>query len=361
MSMFTINAVRANLTLQKWRSLGAIEGRNSTVHVAKDPQLNEVLVLKEITKESLDRQRITNYFLEAQILNEGKHPHVMPIRYAAEDEENIYITMPYYEAGSINKLMESKFLTVREIIKYSLDFLSGLMYIHIKDMIHLDVKPTNIIINDCDRAILTDFGLSRYLDEYGLAEQDWQYRSHRSPEAYDTVDRSIQDDIYQAGITIYRMCNGNVEFKSQLDALIQFCQGDAVMFGSYVKRGAFPDRNMFLPHIPNKLRKALKKAIHPDTDKRYKTVLELINALSVIDENLDWEYTINTSEDHHSWLLNRGSTQICLHVKPHNGEWFVYGEKATSKRVTQIKKVKKNVTTLPEAFAHVEQMLSESL
>ena len=83
-------------------------------------------------------------------------------------------------------------------------------------MLHLDVKPTNIIINDADRALLTDFGLSRYLNEYGLAEQELGYVKHISPQYLETTSRTMQDDIYQAGLTLYRMCNGNKNWKNSM-------------------------------------------------------------------------------------------------------------------------------------------------
>ena len=201
-------------------------------------------------QKSLDEQQVENYFLEAQMLNATSHPHIMPVRYAAQDENKIYITMPYYEKGSINSLINNRMLTVREIIKYSLDFLSGLLFIHIKGMLHLDVKPTNIIINDADRALLTDFGLSRYLNEYGLAEQELGYVKHISPQYLETTSRTMQDDIYQAGLTLYRMCNGNKELEKQYVPYIQGGRIDVPKFGQALINEEFPNRKLHLPHIP---------------------------------------------------------------------------------------------------------------
>lgn len=359
--MFILNRVRAQLSLDKWRSIGG-EGRNSKVWVACDTQLDQVLVLKEITKESLDQQNVENYFLEAKTLNEGNHPHVMPVRYAAEDEENIYITMPYYEKGSINGLIDQKMLTVRDIVKYSLDFLSGLLYIHIKGMLHLDIKPTNVIINDFDRAILTDFGLSRYLDEDGFANQAWQYRYHRSPESYETNDKTVLDDIYQAGLTMYRMCYGNSVFHAQYQSLLMQENGDSNRVTAYIKAGSFPDRGYGLPHIPTKLRNIVKKAIHHNPDRRYQSVLDIINDLSKIDEYLDWEYTVNEDSTKFSWSYNKETSIITLNLEEQASKWLITGKKylKSSQKTQNINKVKGTFNTLEEAFKRIGLMLVEN-
>lgn len=124
---------------------------------------------------------------------------VLSLVSATEDDQNIYITMPYYEKGSINSLIDKEMLSTREILKYSIDFLSGLMFLHIKELVHLYIKPTNVMLNDSNRAISTDFGLSRYLNENGLANQEFQYRIHRSPESFNNLNILNLDVTYTDG------------------------------------------------------------------------------------------------------------------------------------------------------------------
>jgi eukaryotic-like serine/threonine-protein kinase len=357
--MYIYNGVQAQLSLQKWKPIGS-EGKNSKVYVALDPQLNEALVLKEITKASLDEQQIDNYFLEAQILNEANHPHVMPIRFAAQDGDNIYITMPYYSRGSVNTIMDQRQLTVREIIKYSLDFLSGLLFIHIKGMLHLDLKPTNIIINDNDRAILTDFGLARHLNDVGFASQDMQYTLHRSPESYTTNDKTVLDDIYQAGLTLYRMSNGNEVFKDQFKTIAALMNNDRAKIADAVRKGKFPDRKYYLPHIPKKLRKVINLAMHQDPDKRYQNVLDIINALSKIDENLDWEYTHDKEGNIHSWILDEEKSRITITLIKVGEKHKASGMKMTkaSGRTTNISKASMEFSNETDAFKFLEDNLS---
>ncbi|PEX63235.1 serine/threonine-protein kinase [Bacillus cereus] len=354
------NQVPMHLQVSKLSGIGNNEGKNSQVWIAHDPQLKEDLILKEISKKSLDKQNIENYFLEAQILNNGKHPHVMPIRYAAEDDTNIYLTMPYYKKGSLNSLMDDYSLSVKDIIKYSLDFLSGILYIHIKGFLHLDVKPTNIVINDYDRAILTDFGLSKYLDEHGMATQRLQYNLHRSPESFNTINKTILDDIYQAGLTLYRCCNGNKNFHAQFQHLITINNRDNEKIIHSIQNGNFPNRKFYLPHIPKRLRNIINKTIHPNPDRRYQTVLDIINALSQVDENLDWKYNYNTETRTHVWVCDSKNSILTYNIEYCQEQFITTGKKLTksSGNEINISKINGKFDTITQAFQHLEDKFS---
>ncbi len=358
--MIKINHVKPHLSLDKWKRIGDVEGKNSEVWIARDTQLEQVLILKKITKESLDQQSVEDYFAEAKILNTSKHPHVMPIYYSAEDDENVYITMPYYANGSLNSVLNERFLTTREIIRYSLDFLSGLLFIHIKGLIHLDIKPTNVIIDDTNKAILTDFGLSKHLDENGFANQRRQYVAHRSPEAYITTDKTVQDDIYQAGLTLYRMCNGNSDFKTQFELLKTSCNSNDE-FIKKIQRGEFPNRKSYLPQIPVKLRRIINKMLHTDIDKRYKDVLSIINDLSKIDETMDWRCDILEKERVFVWTLDNASSIVTVRVEENEGRYLTSVKKyvKNSGNTQNQPRYNKENDTLLEALAHVETVLSQ--
>jgi eukaryotic-like serine/threonine-protein kinase len=311
------NRIVTKLTFDEIREIGS-EGANSKTILAYDPQLNTELAVKYIPKNEF--KNAENYFLEAQMLYSSKHPNIMTINYSCEDDENIYLSMPFFSNGSLNSIINSRFLSVREIIRYSLDFLSGLHFIHSKRLIHFDLKPTNILINDANKAILTDFGLAKYLDEGGFARPEKFYRKHYAPEAFVTMGLTSQYDIYQVGLTIYRMCNGNPEFEAQSRDLTQ----------EKILDGTFPLREKFLPHIPASLRKCIKKALAVNPDQRYLTVLDLMNDLSDIDEMLDWYYS-TVDEKTELWTIENGNTIKTVSLENKENIWSVSGF-ATSKR-----------------------------
>ncbi len=264
------------------------EGKNSTVYTFFDNQLGNEFIVKRIEKQLIyddyGDNSDSNLFNESCILYKVKHPNIMEIQYASQDDDYVYMVMPKCSKGSLEAIINSEVLTVRKIVKFSLEFLLGLHYVHANKLIHFDIKPTNILINDNNKAILTDFGLSKFINYYGLSRPNKFYTPHYPPEAITATLLSNKSDIYQAGITMYRMCNGNEIFNNQLTSI------NSSDLGNYILAGKFPDRNYYRPHIPNKLRKIINKCIDINPDKRYETILDVINDLSNIDVNLDLVY-----------------------------------------------------------------------
>lgn len=280
------NTVNANINFEKIRKIGVSEGKNSSVYLAKDLQLEGEFAVKEVKEITIKKNR-QDYFQEARILYSNRHVNIMPIQYACRKDENIYFAMPYYENGSLASIMEKNYLTVGEIIKYSLHILTGLNYIHSNGFVHLDLKPSNILIDDTYRAVITDFGLSQSLDENGLTEQNRVYdKIYQEPEMFIINKRSIYSDIYQFGITLYRMCNGLNILRKQFTRNV----GNVDQLDEAIKSGIIPDRNYWLPHIPDKLSKIVTKCIDIDPRKRYDNVIDIMNELSDIEENLDWRF-----------------------------------------------------------------------
>ncbi|WPC44669.1 serine/threonine-protein kinase [Clostridium sp. JS66] len=305
------------------------EGKNSTVYKAFDSQLNENLIVKKISKKAINEDYNntdeSNFFNESRLLNDVKHPNVMPIKYASEDEQYIYISMPYYKNGSLNNLLNKKFLTVKEIIKYSLEFLSGVHYIHTKGLIHFDIKPTNIMIDDNNKAVITDFGLAKYIDSYGLARPNKLYNLHMPPEVNKYTDFSNKADIYQSGITLYRMCNGNKVFHSMFK--YWNTKGQA---RQAITEGNFPNRKFYLPHIPIKLRKIINKALNINVDERYETILDMINEISSIEIDANWIYNTKENNCLQRWYtFNKKGTHFDTIelVNKGSGIYDVYGKR----------------------------------
>lgn len=280
------------------------EGKNSTVMKAHDNQLDAVFIVKQIQKSSINN--LDEYFNEAKIIYAVKHPNVVEIQHSTFDNDYIYLTMPYYQNGSLESAMNKKHLTVREILGVALDILSGLHYIHSKGLLHLDLKPTNILFANNGNALITDFGLSRYINEYGFATQTYLYQAHLAPESFSTIEKTVHYDIYAVGLILYRMCNGNDNFDQQYGVF-----SDPLTFKEHVQKGLFPNRKYFLPQIPSKLKAIIKKALEIDLSKRYNNCIEFMNALSsVSNESLDWQYTFDKNIHKWTYVTDKKTEEI---------------------------------------------------
>ncbi|GAA4468487.1 hypothetical protein GCM10023093_26170 [Nemorincola caseinilytica] len=292
------------LNFETTREIGQ-EGKNSQVFLAHDKQLDGEIVVKKIEKSKIVNP--TEYYEEAKKLYASSHSNVVRVNYGCSDANYIYIAMPYYKNGSLKALIATKNLTIREIIRYSIQFLSGLHHIHSKGLIHFDVKPDNILISDSNEAHLSDFGLTKAMNNFGFASPEQIYSKQIPPETFSSSDKTIHFDIYLAGLTIYRLLNGEGHFHDQLGVFTT--QSDYI---NAVTSGNFPNRSSYLPHIPLKLQRIVNKAISVNIADRHRTILELINELSDVDENLDWRFSQTGSTD--SWERDNGTHRYNVQV-----------------------------------------------
>ena len=286
------------------KEIGA-DGKNSKVFKVRDEQLNIILAAKVL--DGSEFENLDDYFREAQLLERARHPNVLPVRYAGREKDtgantsdrNVYILTPFMESGSLEQLMdriegEGRLLSVRDVVRIGLQFLTGLAQLHLKEIVHFDAKPSNIFFDDTGMAVVADFGLARQLNPTA-ATQLRHYGAHRAPERYTYRRFTPEIDIYQAGLTLYRMVNGNAHFREQWQQFLSNGDIDDDKLQTALSSASFPDRDRFLPHVPNRLRTVIKTALAVDPDERYRTVREMMNDLGRVDQYLDWAIQY----DHH--------------------------------------------------------------
>ena len=274
--------IEAKLKFEYLKEIGQ-EGKNSKVYISLDKQLNCEIVVKEIPKANFTDE--IDYFSEAQKLSMSSHPNIVDIKFACQDDTFVYFSMPFYKNGSLKSILSKRFLTVREILRYSIQFLSALHHIHTKGLVHFDIKPDNILISNSNEALLSDFGLARATNSLGLAEMGLAYDIVRPPDSFIQLEHTKKYDIYQAGLLIYRMCSGENDFYAQFNQLVSSDE----TYEKAIVGGLFPNRKSFFPHIPKKLKKVISKMLEIKQDDRYVSILDVLNDLSNINEYLDWQ------------------------------------------------------------------------
>ncbi len=295
---------RAELQFEELREIGA-DGRNSKTWVVNDVQLGAEIVIKTIAKANLHSPE--EFFDEARALYATSHQNVVQIHYACEDADNIYIAMPLYRKGSIKILMATKHLTTREIIRLGCQMLSGLHNIHSKDLIHFDIKPDNILLSNREEALLSDFGLAKQM-QLGLARPNGLYIRMAPPEATGSSDFDLRFDIYQTGLTLYRMAIGNEAFDQQYERFLDAAGVvNMVALGQEIVDGTFPDRQAFDEHVSIKLRRVITKCLEPNPIDRFDSALAVANALAVVDASLDWRLEKGTLDK--TWTKNEKGTE----------------------------------------------------
>ena len=293
---------KTEINVKYIKEIGEEEGKNSRTFVAHDPQLNIDLVIKEFGYKELGINIYSamieyyhTYFKEARMLNMAKHPNVLPVLYAGFGEytdektkhkfQTIRIATKYLKKGSFDTFLrkiyeeEENFPSLKEVIEYSNQILQGLSHIHQQGIMHLDLKPTNILIDDSGELLITDFGQSKFYNPLDTSIPG-QYRHHLAPEIIQGLSPQFQTDIYHFGLTLYRICGYDL-FYNQLDKYYNdngnFNESN---FKDDVLNSKFPDRNLFHNFVPKELRKIINKCLEVNPEDRYKNISEIISDIN---------------------------------------------------------------------------------
>ncbi|TCB60324.1 serine/threonine-protein kinase [Acinetobacter terrae] len=254
------------------------KGNFGQVWIAKDLTLE-----KEVAVKILDTsfEPIFKHLQEAKYGNSVKHQNVVHVHYADivefEGSELVIIAMDHHSKGSVLKELNSaNYIDIVRATKIIIDILKGLEYLHECGIYHNDIKPSNILIANNGNALLTDYGISISSSDLKPVQSPNSYRLHAAPETLKSNNISVQTDVYQLGLTFYRLVNGigNVsELRSRL--------GDSE-FNNAKINGLILGINDFLPFVPLCIKKIILKAINSDVTLRYQSALEMRKDLEKI-------------------------------------------------------------------------------
>ena len=162
---------------------------------------------------------------EAKILSEVHHPHIVNVLEVFEENGTAYIAMEYISGCSLKSMMDREgVLPEAKVLRYVHQIGEALQFVHEKNILHLDIKPSNILIDSSGKARLIDFGVSK---RYDVEQQETSTtmltlsKGFASIEQYD--NEGIQNfspcpDIYSLGATMYNLLTGKIPTESILRA-----------------------------------------------------------------------------------------------------------------------------------------------
>lgn len=156
------------------------------------------------------------FIKEAKTLSRLSHPNIVRVLDLFEENNTAYYVMEYLDGGSLDKLIADKNgLTILESSHLIKQIASALGYMHSRKMLHLDLKPANVMLNKTGDAVLIDFGLTKEFDENGCPESSTTV-GHGTP-GYAPLEQSnyqaghgfpVTMDVYALGATLYKMLSG---------------------------------------------------------------------------------------------------------------------------------------------------------
>jgi len=135
-----------------------------------------------------------------------EHPHILPIYDFGEYESQLYIVMRYVTGGSLEDLIASGPMDLSHAFPHVQAIASALDFAHARNVIHLDLKPSNILLDTDQTSYLADFGLAAVLRADGTAQNPgYGTLLYMSPEQLTSGELDHRADIYAFGILIYQM------------------------------------------------------------------------------------------------------------------------------------------------------------
>ncbi len=211
---------------------------------------------------------------EAQAAAAVNHDNVVDI-YAVEETGPVpYLVMEYVAGISLEeKLQQHGPLELREILRIGLQTAEGLAAAHRQGLVHRDVKPANILLeNGVMRVKITDFGLARAVDDASLTQAGIiaGTPTYMSPEQARGAAVDHRSDLFSLGSVMYAMCAGQSPFKAStsLGAIKRVCEDQP---------RALHEVN---PDVPNWLCNLIEKLLAKNPGDRYQTTAEVVDLLS---------------------------------------------------------------------------------
>jgi serine/threonine protein kinase len=334
----------------KLKPIGVGQGMNSEVYLVVDGQLGGEVAAKEIPIASFSNP--AEYFKEAQAMFAAAHDNVVAVHYACHTPSTISLIMPYYPNGSLADRIGDRPLQLSEVERTTHGVLAGLAHIHLNGYIHFDIKPSNVFFSNRNKPMVADFGQSRAISETGVVSCPRLYMFSQPPETIATGLATSVADIYHVGLLMYRALNGEGFYQSQIPA-------DPAVLRDKILRGKFPDRARFMPHVPQRIRTIVRKALKPNPADRFQTATEMADVLSRVNVTLDWSVEPLTAGGF-CWRAKRPA-QCDLVVELNNSKtgWDTRTfteQKAKSRRAKDKPNNWRTGLSLDDALAHLEKV-----
>ena len=262
-------------------------GGMGRVYLAKDVRLNRLVALKILSQERMNNPRaIARFLREAKVGAQLQHEHLVRV-YDEGDSGGIrYLVMEYIEGKNIGQLIgELGSIPWPTAARWIRQIALGLEHARLKELIHRDVNPCNILVTKDGTAKLTDLGLAIDLNDQDNVTRDgatvgtFDYVSPEQARHSRSVD--TRADIYSLGCTIYHMIAGRVPFPvTSLPEKL------------YAHQLHDPDPLAeAMPGVPEELAEVVRKMMRKLPEERYQNPLEVAQALEPFAIESGWTTT----------------------------------------------------------------------
>ena len=194
-------------------------GGMAIVYLARERDLDRDVAIKVLPSSFAFDEGFTERFQrEARVSGGLEHPHIIPIYRVGRSGQVIFFVMKYLRGRSLAELLQERGrLTVDEVRRILLETASALGYAARRGVVHRDVKPDNVMLDEEGRCVVTDFGIARSASESRLTATGMTVGTPRymSPEQARSKPLDGRSDLYSLGIVAYECLVGTTPFDGE--------------------------------------------------------------------------------------------------------------------------------------------------
>jgi eukaryotic-like serine/threonine-protein kinase len=266
------------MTMERYRIVRELgRGGMAVVYHAIDTMLERNVAIKMILSENVSKERseklLRRFNREAKALASLSHPNIVKVLDYGDYEGTPYLVMEYIAGGALKSRI-GKPIPYGEAAAMLLPVARALHYAHRQKIIHRDVKPENILINEADQPMLSDFGILKLVDaeeSQGLTGTGKIVGTpaYMSPEQIRGREVDGRTDMYSLGIVFFEMITGRKPYNALTP----------IELSMQHLRDPIPKAKQFVRDLPAEVDQIISNAIAKDPEARYPSILTFAQAL----------------------------------------------------------------------------------
>ena len=277
----TFEIVRGDLFAERYEIIEPLgQGGMGKVFKAYDRKVGEVVALKLIRPEiSVNDKAIERFKNELKFARKISHRNVCRMHDIGEEGFFRYITMEYVAGEDLKRFIRrAGTLSAGKAIHIARQVVEGLAEAHRLGVVHRDLKPQNIMIDQDGNARIMDFGIARFADAEGMTGSGVMIGTpeYMSPEQAELKEVDTRADIYSLGVVLYEMTSGKVPFEGETPLSV------AMKHKTEKPR----DVREINPQVPPGLAKIIARCMEKSPANRFQSAEELIAELDRVEREL---------------------------------------------------------------------------
>ncbi len=250
------------------------------VYRAVDKSLQRYVAVKVLrsgvswTDQTSSDREVEVLLQEAVSQARVSHPNVVTIYFVGRQEGEPFLAMELVKGKPLSDLLRTQNLSYRQLVSYGLQVARALQFAHRLDIIHGDIKPSNLLVQENGIVKLSDFGMARRESHAGVAAFGGT-PNYLAPELIGGGKTTLSSDIYALGVTLYEMTFGHLPVKLKGKTPAQWTEEHNAVSIDFPQ--PWPE------HLPEKWHSVLRRILQKDPAKRYSNYNELVSDLENVE------------------------------------------------------------------------------